>query len=72
VQYLILVYGSGYAGSIGTREFMMIKALGSLMFLCSCTTSLTIVNSQGKATDMVDEDQAPATTVSPNVSLVPK
>lgn len=40
-----------------------------LTFLTSCTVSLNIIHSQGVATDVVDEDQKPANTVSPNINL---
>lgn len=51
------------------------KALISIIAMLSlvgCTTySVTMVHSQGSASDVVDETQAPSTstTVSPNVSV---
>lgn len=42
----------------------------SLMaLLSSCTYSITQVHTQGQASDVVDEQQTPSTTVSPNLSI---
>jgi hypothetical protein len=40
-----------------------------LMLLSSCTYSITQVHTEGAATDVVDEQQTPSTTVSPTVSI---
>jgi hypothetical protein len=37
--------------------------------LSSCTYSITMVHTEGTASDVVDEQQTPSTNVSPNVSL---
>ncbi len=39
------------------------------LMLTSCTYSVTIVHTQGKASDVVDETAAPSTSVSPTVSI---
>lgn len=39
-----------------------------LILLCSCTLSVTCVHTQGKASDVVDEEQSPSTTASPTLS----
>lgn len=48
-------------------------SLLSLM-LTGCTYSITMVHTEGQATDVVDETatNTPSTTVSPTVSVVPK
>lgn len=55
------------------------KKLVCLVFSClltGCTYSITMVHTAGTATDVVDEQQTPSTTVSPNVnipaSVIPK
>ena len=46
------------------------KYIVSLAFiLSSCTYSITMVRTEGTASDVVDEQQTQSTTVSPNVSL---
>ena len=35
----------------------------------ACTVSLNFINSSGKAEDMVDEEQAPANDISPEISI---
>jgi len=39
--------------------------------LSSCTYSVIMNHSEGTATDMVDEGQAPSTTLTPTVTLTP-
>jgi hypothetical protein len=52
------------------KEFFMKCALISLLaILSSCTYSVTIVHTQGTASDVVDEQQTPSTTVSPTLSV---
>jgi len=41
----------------------------SLMALTSCSYSITMVHTQGQATDVVDEDQKADADISPTVSL---
>lgn len=38
-------------------------------FLCSCTYSITMVHTEGQATDVVDEQQTPSTKVSPTLTI---
>jgi hypothetical protein len=45
------------------------KYIVFLALLSSCTYSITMVHTEGTASDVVDETQTPSTTVSPNVSL---
>lgn len=42
--------------------------------LVGCTYSITMVHTQGKASDVVDETatNTPSTSVTPSVSIVPK
>lgn len=44
-------------------KFMM------LMIFSSCTMSLNIIHTQGKASDVVDETQSPQTQVSPDIHV---
>jgi hypothetical protein len=37
--------------------------------LSSCTCSITMVHTEGQASDVVDEQQTPSTTVSPNLTV---
>lgn len=50
------------------KELTMIS---SLFFLTSCTYSITMVHTEGQATDVVDEtaSNTPSTSVSPNISI---
>ncbi len=43
----------------------------TILFLVSCTYSITMVHTQGEASDVVDETatNTPSTTVSPNFSI---
>jgi hypothetical protein len=45
-----------------------------LALLSSCTYSITMVHTEGQASDVVDETatNTPSTTVSPPVSVIPK
>jgi len=45
------------------------KYIVLLALLSSCTYSITMVHTEGTASDVVDEQQTPSTNVSPNVSL---
>lgn len=45
------------------------KYIFLLALLSSCTYSITMVHTEGSASDVVDETQTPSTNVSPNVSL---
>lgn len=38
-------------------------------FLSSCTYSITMVHTEGEASDVVEESQAPSTTASPSLSI---
>lgn len=40
-----------------------------LALLSSCTISVTTVHTQGQASDVVDEQQTPTNTVSPNFTV---
>ncbi len=42
--------------------------ISSLALLSSCTYSITMVHTEGSATDVVDEQQTPSTTLSPTLS----
>jgi hypothetical protein len=39
------------------------------IFLSACTYSITMVHTEGTATDVVDETNTPSTTVSPNLTV---
>lgn len=39
------------------------------IILTGCTYSITMVHTEGQATDVVDTDQKPTTDVSPTVSI---
>lgn len=41
----------------------------ALALLPACTISVTCVHTQGKASDVVDEEQAPSTTANPELSI---
>lgn len=43
--------------------------LMTIFFLNSCTYSITMVHTQGEATDVVDENADAKATVSPNISI---
>lgn len=53
---------------------IMNKILALLMcgILTSCTYSITMVHTEGTATDVVDETQTPSTTVSPDITIPAK
>lgn len=38
-------------------------------FITACTYSITQVHTQGTATDVVDEQQTPSTTISPDITV---
>lgn len=53
--------------------YMIPIIVGALIVvLCGCTTSLTIIHTQGEATDVVDETQSPKNDVSPEISIPAK
>ncbi len=39
------------------------------LILTGCTVSVNVIRTQGQATDLVDENQSPSTTVNPNISI---
>lgn len=45
--------------------------LNSIIFclFSACTYSINMVHTEGTASDVVDEQQAPSTTVSPNIDV---
>lgn len=43
--------------------------LSILALLSSCTYSITMVHTEGQASDVVDEQQTPSTSVTPTVSI---
>jgi hypothetical protein len=48
-------------------RYALISAL--LAMLSSCTYSITMVHTEGSASDVVDEQQTPSTSVTPTVSI---
>jgi hypothetical protein len=48
---------------------MKLYLLSLLSLLSSCTYSITMVHTEGSASDVVDEEQAPSTSVVPTVSI---
>lgn len=48
---------------------LILCMLSCVFFLSSCTYSITMVHTQGQATDVVDEAQTAQPDVSPTVSL---
>lgn len=46
----------------------MIKYLIIFLFLSGCTISFQNISTHGTATDLVDENQIPSTTVSPTIT----
>lgn len=46
-----------------TGIFCLISAI------TSCTYSINMIHSEGTATDMIDENQAPSTDLSPTISI---
>ena len=51
---------------------MKYALISILALLSSCTYSITMVHTEGQASDVVDEQQTPSTTVSPTVSIPAK
>ncbi len=49
-----------------------IRLLGMSIMLSGCTYSITMIHTEGAATDVVDETQSNTPTVSPNASMVPR
>lgn len=45
-----------------------ILVLVAILLSC-CTYSITMVHTEGQASDVVDEQQAPSTSVTPTVSV---
>jgi len=41
------------------------------LMLTSCTISINVVHTQGSAEDLIDEQQTPRTSVSPNIDVTP-
>jgi hypothetical protein len=39
------------------------------LLMAGCTYSITMVHTQGEASDVVDEQQTPSTQISPNLSV---
>jgi len=56
------------------RNKVLIGAILSLLSLTGCTYSITMVHTEGTASDVVDETatNTPSTSVSVPVSVVPK
>lgn len=48
---------------------MKITLISIFAFLSSCTYSITMVHTEGQASDVVDETQTPSTTLTPTVSI---
>lgn len=49
---------------------MKYTLISLLALLSSCTTySVTMIHSEGSASDMVDEQQSPSATVNPNINI---
>jgi hypothetical protein len=40
-----------------------------LLFLTSCTYTITLVHTEGQATDVVDDTNTPTATVTPTVNI---
>ena len=49
------------------KNLFMIGA--TLLLLSSCTYSITMVHTEGEATDVVDETTTPSTNISPKLSI---
>lgn len=49
------------------KNLILIGVIPSL--LSSCTYSITMVHTEGEATDVIDETTTPSTNISPNLSI---
>ncbi len=45
--------------------------LAIVIMLASCTYSISMVHTEGTATDVVDNDQKPSTEISPTITGIP-
>ena len=43
--------------------------MSGLLFLTSCTYSVTLVHTSGLASDVIDETSTPSTSVSPTINV---
>lgn len=50
------------------RQVFIISTLAGLL-LVGCTISMTMVHTQGTASDVVDEEQAPVNEVKPSLTI---
>lgn len=48
---------------------LYICAIIAPLLFHSCTTSISMVHTEGTATDVIDENQSPTTDVSPDISV---
>ena len=58
-----------YAQKKFTLVFLVFCVIVMLGFLTSCTYSITMVHTEGSASDVVDEEQGADPNISPKVSL---
>ena len=50
------------------KKILLVSTLAGLL-LSACTISMTMVHTQGSASDVVDEEQSPVNDVKPNLSV---
>ena len=50
------------------KKILLVSTLAGLL-LSACTISMTMVHTQGSASDVVDEEQAPVNDVKPSLTV---
>ena len=50
---------------------LILLLLVVMFMLSSCTYSISLVHTEGTASDVVDNDQKPSTDVSPTITAIP-
>jgi hypothetical protein len=62
--------GQGVLGEFSPLfDYIVMMCLIILIFLCSCSYSITMVHTEDKVSDMVDEEQTRTATINPEISL---
>lgn len=52
-----------------TKVIVLNLTIPILFIASACTYSITMVHTEGTASDVVDEQQTPSTTVSPHINI---
>ena len=63
MKYFMATVAASFVG------FLLALGLLTLVTMCGCTYNISMAHTEGTASDVIDDTQAPTNTVSPNLQI---